>query len=182
VAILFAALTFLQKQEPLLERRLDHESKILTISRAGFAPLHVQVYASTFVVNFVRDDRGHTSINSSAPISAVYTNGRLLERTLWFPWSQMREDLKNVGRLDFDEWMAETPTQFDVYCLAIDARNMLSNQSVIELVLTPRLRFRASIFGPIPQSGALGGGYPKDLFAVEALIKNDCRTLYDKVR
>jgi hypothetical protein len=79
------------------------------------------------------------------------------------------------------EWSGDIPSPYGVYCLEIEARNLLSNQSTVEPVLTPKLKFPASMFGPM-DLGGMGGGYPKALLAIEAQIKSDCLAFYDKMR
>ena len=182
IAIVLAALTFLQGQQPVLDRRIDHGSKVLTISRAGFSPLVVRIFAIKFDVNFDRDATGHASLNSAKPISGISTRGLLLKQTLWIPWSTMRVDLKSYPQLPFDEWKGgDLPSPYGVYCLEIEARNVLSNQSIVEPVLTPEQTFSASMFGPMGLGGTMGGD-PKPLLAAEAQIKSDCLALYDKMR
>jgi hypothetical protein len=77
ISVFVAALTFLQRQEPLLDRKVDHGTKLLSITRVGISPLKAKIFAIRFDVNFVRDNRGHTSINPAVPINAIYTNGIL---------------------------------------------------------------------------------------------------------
>jgi hypothetical protein len=182
VAIFIAALAFLQAQQPLLDRRIDHGTKILTISRAGFSPIKVRIFAIEFDVNFDRDATGWASLNSAKPINSISTRGLLLEQLLWRPWSSMSVDLKSYAQLPFEEWKGEIPSPYGVYCLALEARNVLSNQSVVEQVLTPQQKFPASMFGPMGLGGAMGGGYPNPLFVAEAQIKSECLALYDKMR
>jgi hypothetical protein len=183
IAILLAVLAFLQGQQPALDRAVDHGSKILTLSKGplDFSLLHVRVFAIEFDVNFDRDATGHASINSAKPIKSTSTRGLLFEQTLWIPWSTTRVDLKSYSQLPFDEWKGDLPSPYGVYCLAIEARNELSNQSVVEPVITPKLKFSASMFGPMGL-GAMGGGDPKPLLDAEAQIKSECLALYDKMR
>ena len=182
IAIFIAALSFLQRQQPVLDRRIDHGTKVLTIARAGISPLRLRVFAVKFDINFDTDNSGHAILNSAKPIGGFSTRGLLFEQTLWLPWSEIRLDLKTLPRIPFDEWRGgDLPSPYGVYCLEIEARNVLSNQSVVEPVLTPVLRFSASLFGPIG-SGAMGGGYPDPMDAAEAQIKSECLALYDKMR
>jgi hypothetical protein len=181
VAIIIAAASFVQQQEPDIDRRIDHESKVLTIASTGFAPLAVRVYAIRFEINYLVDAASHISLNTQEPIATVYTRGFVLEGTTW--WHPLAVDLKQSNGLTFATWSPETvPHQAGLYCLAVEARNILSNRSVIDLVLTPEMMFPASIFGPISRASVFGGGYPKSLLAVEQQVKSDCRALYDKVR
>ncbi len=181
IAIFIAVLTFLQGQQPVLDRRIDHESKLLTIARAGFAPLNVRVFGVEFDVNFDRDAAGCVSINSAEPIKGASTRGLLFQQIMWIPWSTTRVDLKSYPQLPFDEWEGNLPSPYGVYCRAIEARNVLSNQSVVEPVITPKMKFAASMFGPMGLGG-MGGGNPKHLLDAEAQIKSECLALYDKMR
>src|SRR5262249_50306531 len=140
VAIFIAALTFLQRQEPTITPSIDHQTKALTIAGSGFAPLTVRVYAIRFEINYLLADEGsHIALNAQDPISAVYTHGFVLEGTTWL--RPLAVDLRK-SNLTFTTWPPETtapPRQAGLYCLAIEARNLLSNQSVIEPVLTPEM-------------------------------------------
>jgi hypothetical protein len=96
------------------------------------------------------------------------------------PWSTMRVDLARDTQLPFDEWKGDLPSPYVVYCLEIEARNMLSNQSVVEAVLTPKVKFATSLFG-FMGPGVLGGD-PSSLLATEAQIKSECLAMYEKMR
>jgi hypothetical protein len=178
-AVFVAVLSFLQTQQPLIQRRIDHQNKILTITRTGFSPLRVRIFANAFDVNFDRAT-AHASLDSAKPIAAVSTRGLLTEQTLWMPWSTMRVDLARDTQLPFDEWKGDLPSPYVVYCLEIEARNMLSNQSVVEAVLTPKVKFATSLFG-FMGPGVLGGD-PSSLLATEAQIKSECLAMYEKMR
>ncbi len=184
LSIILAALTFLQSQEPLVDRRIDHQNKVLSIARAGFSPTAITVYAISFQINLTIDQANHVSLNAQDPIRAVSTRGSILEKTLWAPWSsQVVFNLRSNNRLEFEDWRAgELATSEDLYCLAIETRNLLSNRYTVDTVLTPKRMFSASLFGPMSRSSGLGGGYPKALLIIEAQIKSDCRALYDKAR
>lgn len=184
IAVFIAVLSFVQAQQPTLDRTIDHRDKILTLSKGllNFSLLHVRIFAVEFDVNFDRDAAGHASINSAKPVSGVSTRGALFEKTVWVPWHSTRVDLKNYGQLPFDEWKSgDLPSPYGLYCLAIEMRNVLSNQSTVELVLTPKQKFAASIFGPMGSGGAMAGD-PAPFLAAEAQIKSECLALYDKMR
>lgn len=183
ISIILASLSFLQKQDPQLVRKLDHETKVLTLKNAGLSPIHIQIYAFKFDINLSTDNAGHLSINAKDPIGGVGSVGSILETTSWLPWSEIKLDLAANTLLKFKRWDADGPNSFEsVYCFATEATNLLSNQSNVETILTPQIMFSASHFGPISRNSAFGGGYPKTLMATEAQIKLDCRALYDKVR
>jgi len=184
ISIILAALTFLQSQEPLIDRRIDHQDKVLSIARAGFSPVKIAIYAISFEINLIVDEANHVSLNVQDPIKAVSTRGFILEKTLWAPWSsQVVFNLRSNNRLEFEDWSAgEISKSEHLYCLAIETRNLLSNRFTVDTVLTPKRMFSASLFGPMSRSSALGGGYPKALLTIEAQIKSDCRALYDKAR
>jgi hypothetical protein len=172
--------SFVQQQEPDIDRKIDRESKVLSIASTGFVPLAVRVYAIRFEINYVIDAANHIALNAQEPIAGISTRGFVFEGTSW--WRPHAVDLKQSNGLTFTTWPSEPSRQTGLYCLAVEARNILSNHSVIDLVLTPEMMFPASLFGPISRASALGGGYPTSLLAVEQQVKSDCRALYHKVR
>jgi hypothetical protein len=183
ISIILAALTFLQRQEPLIDQKIDHQSKLLRITRAGFSPVKVSVYAITFDINLIVDDKNHVSLNTRDLVKSANTRGFVLEKTLWAPWrSELVLDLQRNSTLEFQDWdFTETPELERLYCLAVEVRTLLSNQFVIAPILTPARKFSASLFGPMSRSSALGGN-PRELLTAEAEIMSDCRALYAKVR
>jgi hypothetical protein len=100
---------------------------------------------------------------------------------LWFPTSELNIDLERESILKFKEADPFTNV-LTVYCLAIDARNVISNQSVVETLLTQKSLFSVSAFSPIGAIEALGGGYNARFFAAERLMNSECRTHHEKVR
>jgi hypothetical protein len=181
IAVIFAALTFVQQQETLTVRSVDHGTKVLKIASVGLSPLMVRVYAIRFEINNLVDAANHVQLNAEDPIAGISTRGFVLEGTTW--WQPLTVDLKKSVGLTFTTWPREiTPRQEGLYCLVIEARSPLSNRSTIEPLLTPELLFPASLFGPMSSNASMGGGYPKGLLAVERQVKSDCLALYDKVR
>lgn len=181
IAVVLAALTFLQGQQPVLDRSIDHGSKILSIGRAGFSPLYVRIFGVEFFINFDRDAAGHELLNATKPISGFGTRGFLYQQTLWLPWSKIRLDLQGLKNLSFDEWRGDFPSPYGVYCFEIEARNVLSNQLTVEPVLTPSVKLSASLFGPMGTAEVVGS-YPNVLLVAEAQIKSDCHALYEEMR
>jgi hypothetical protein len=183
ISVIVAVISFFQRQEPQVERAIDHQTKVLTLSRAGWAPVGMKIYAIAFDVGFTKDAAGHFALNPTKPIDGVSTRGMILDQVLWYPWSSITVNLVGKATLPFDEWTGgDQPSPYTVYCLAIEARNKLSNQSAIETVLTDKAKFSASMFGPIGPWGAMGGGYPGALLSVERQISADCRAFYEKIR
>jgi hypothetical protein len=180
LTVIIAAVTFLQQLEPVIDRSIDHETKVLTVASTGFVPMTVRVYAIRFEINYLIDAANHIALNAQEPIAGISTRGFVLEGTTW--WRPLAVDLKRSNGLTFTTWPSELSRQAGLYCLAVEARNPLSNRSVIEPILTPEMMFSASVFGPMSRKSGMGGGYPKDLLAVEQQVKSDCRALYDKVR
>ena len=185
IVIFIAALVYLLGQQPQVDYGINHINKVLTISPSGLSPLYLRIYAIEFSVNWDRDAAGHASINSAKPVSWVSTPGLLYEMTSWKPWWTMHAELSKT-HLPFDEWTDKIPSPYELYCLVIEARNMLSNQFTIEPLLTPKQKFRPffakNSFEPVLfdfLAAALGGGDPKPLLDAEAQIKSDCVALYD---
>jgi hypothetical protein len=87
---------FVQQQEPELDRRIDHESKVLTIASTGFVPLAVRVYAIRFEINYLVDSANHIALNARDPIAGISTRGFVLEGTAW--WHPLAADLRQTSR------------------------------------------------------------------------------------
>jgi hypothetical protein len=181
ISVIIAVFTFFQRQEPKIERNIDHETKVLEIGRAGYAPLALNVYAVSFDLPLRKDDRGHIFLDPAVPIQSVGTHGKVGGAELWYPTSKLIIDLRRSPlKFSADEPLGSSP--MTVYCLVIEARNLLSNQSVVETVLTQNSLFPVSMFGPIGSKGSMGGGYNATFFGVERLINSECRSLYEKIR
>jgi hypothetical protein len=184
IAIIIAALSFLQRVDPTIDGRINHEAKTLTIA-TSFLPVTVQIYAFRFEINNLVDAVGHVSVNSEEPIDAIGTRGFILgKQTIW-PWrGSITIDLKQANGLTFKKLSPQPLHQEGLYCLAIEALNPLSNQSVIQLILTSETMFPLSTFGPMPPNAGMGGGYKawQNVEQVEQRVKSDCRAMYDRVR
>jgi hypothetical protein len=180
-SVIIAAFAFVQGQEPQLENSIDQETKALHVGHAGFAPASLKIYAIAFDLPLISDERGRPALNPAVPIQSTTTRGKILEETLWFPRSEINIDLKRESILKFD--VADPFTSaLTVYCLAIEARNVISNQSVVETLLTQKSLFSVSAFSPLGAIEALGGGSNAKFFAAERLMNSECRALYEKMR
>jgi hypothetical protein len=180
ISVIVAAIAYSQGQQPRLKYSIDHKTKALHVERAGFAPTSLTIYAIAFDVPLIGDVRGRSTLSPAVPIQSAYTGGKLLEQMLWFPTSELNIDLERESILKFKEADPFTNV-LTVYCLAIDARNVISNQSVVE---TPHSKepISVSAFRPIGAIEALGGGYNARFFAAERLMNSECRTHHEKVR
>jgi hypothetical protein len=182
VSILLAALTFVQAQDPLVQVRIDHASKIITILSKGLSPVTVRLYAEEFDLNMELDDRGHLFIPMDKPIEAVYTRNFIAQGAVMFPWITKIVDLRTYPQFSFNEPSDGLPGKV-VYCIIVDARSWLSNKVSLSAVLTPSTKFSVSIFGPMNEYSGSGGGYEavkRDL-QIEQTMQKDCLDIYQKI-
>lgn len=187
LTIFVSLLTFIQRQEPLLEITMNHSTKVLSVTNVNLSPITIGMYVVSFELNWHHDERGHVSIVTDNPIGIVSTRGFILRNAMLWPWPVGTKvvDLTTFGPLlKFKKWDSNPSSEDNaVYCIAVDGRNVLSNQRTKNAILTTNLMFSASIFGPMGNGGS-GGGYEivKKYLDLERLIKNVCMELYDKSR
>lgn len=132
-----------------------------------------------FRLNLIEDADHHGSINKDNPISGFSTRGPFIPGVTIWPFSTRTRDLTK-SQLNFDEWHGQDP-DYVIYCLAFEKTSWFGRTSD-DVLLTPKLKFSASAFGPLPPTAAIGGGYPKTLIAVEKQIRSDCLTFFEKTR
>lgn len=181
ISIVLAVIAFFQQQEPSIETRISHQTKLLTLQNTGLTPVNVNAYVILFNINRVTLDGQLTSINKDDPIGGLHTRGPIIRSETIWPFSSFNRDLTNYGQLEFDEWSGQD-LDWATYCIAIKSRTWLGSKSSTQIVLTPKLKFSASLIGPMPMESALGGGYPKTLFALEKQLSEVCLSIFEKVR
>jgi hypothetical protein len=181
ISIVLAALTFFQQQEPSIEIGINHETKMLSLRNAGLTPVNLRAYALEFGINQIVGADHHLSINKDDPIKSLYTRGAIIQSTTIWPFATLTQDLTKSTQLQFDEWKGQNP-DLATYCIAFESKTLLGSKSITQILLTPKLKFSASLFGPLPNNSGFGGGYPKTLLAVEKQIREDCLTIFEKTR
>jgi hypothetical protein len=181
LGLLLSTCTFLQKQESAVLVDLDPQTKIFVLRNDSFTLMRARIYAYRFDLNWVvSGTEAHPHIDRNHPINSVYERGRLTDWvTLWW-WRPLNLDL--TRRLDFVEWRpdaADEPSR-EVYCLIVESRNWLTNTTTATAILTDRMRFGASPWGPSRPNSAWGGGYEtsKWLLSVKDSLKSDCLAFY----
>jgi hypothetical protein len=180
IALVIAALAFLQQQEPSIEMRVDHQTKILSLSNSSMVPVTVRAWAVEFGINLILDAQQHALINKDDPIKSFSTHGAIIPASTIGPLATLTRDLTQFPQLKFDEWTGQEP-DWTVYCIAFEEKSWLG-KTTVDTLLTPKLKFSASPFGPLPRNSAMGGGYPKTLLALEKQMKTDCLTILEKSR
>lgn len=179
-SLIISAASFLQRQEPLIDTHLNHETKAISITNSGwFFPIGVSARAFLFELNLNPNLRP-SIINYDNPINSISTRGILFEDHNIWPLQKYVIELSNFSLLEFQQ-MGPIPNK-NLYCIAIRVHNLLSNQSSFRVLLTPGGRFPASNFGLLPKNGALGGGYEsyKAIEGLEDQIRKECLNLNSK--
>jgi hypothetical protein len=175
-----ALLTYLQGQEPFVIAHIDHKTKLLSLSNSTLVPVTVRGWAVEFGINLVKDTQGHFSISKDAPIGSFYTRGAILLPTTIWSFSTVYRDLTISSNLHFEEWTGQI-SDYTILCIGLDEKAWLG-KSATDVVLTPTLKFSASLFGELSSNSGFGGGYSKIIFDVENQIKKDCKTMIEKFR
>jgi hypothetical protein len=185
LTIFVSLLTFIQRQEPLLETTMDHSTKVLSVTNGSLSPIWIWMYVIRFDLNWHYDEHGHVGITNDEPIGVVYTRGFIVRGEVLWPWPARTRtvDLTTFGaRLPFEKWGPNSSAEGNaVYCIAVEGQNVLSNQRTRNAILTTNLMFPSSPFGPMGNAVS-GGGYQavKKYLDLEETIKNTCMALYDK--
>jgi hypothetical protein len=189
LTIFVSLLTFIQRQEPLLEAKMNHSTKVLLVTNGSLSPVRLWMYVISFDVNWTQDQLGHLSMSKDTPIGIVATRGFILDGAMLWPWPWPARttsvDLTTVdAMLKFVKWDPNiSQNDSTVYCIAVEGQNILSNQRTRNAILTTNLMFSASPFGPMG-NGSSSGGFQvvKKYLDLEETIKNTCMALYDKSR
>jgi hypothetical protein len=127
-AILIAALSFIQRQEPYVAMRIDPKERILSLSNVSLVPISTMVYAVSFEVNL------QESLPDSLKITNTQITGTVMsEKTLWFG-RKRSHDLKKDQRFSFLSDLAFPNAPLAVYCFVLEERNLLSNQNKVEFM------------------------------------------------
>lgn len=93
LTILIAALSFIQRQEPLIENTIDHQTKIVSISNNGLSPISASLFVVRFDLNWNIDKAGHQSIDNDNPINQLNSLGHILNKAIILPFCTERIEL-----------------------------------------------------------------------------------------
>jgi hypothetical protein len=189
LTIFVSLLTFIQRQEPLLEATMNHSTKVLSVTNGSLSPISLWMYVISFDINWTQDQQGYISISKDIPIGIVATRGFILREIMLWPWPWPARtksvDLTTVGAMLKFIKLGPNTRQDDstVYCVAVEGQNVLSNQRTRNAILTTNVMFAASPFGPMGNGGTSGGfQVVKKYLDLEEMIKNICMALYDRSR
>jgi hypothetical protein len=174
ISVTIAALSFLQRQEPLKEIHLNHWTKTLSIRNNGFVPFRVTAKAFLFELDW-------NLIGDEKPIARASTLGTLFDGDIIWPFQKYFIKLTEYKQLEFQK-MGPVPGK-KLYCIVVSFRNPLSNQLSSIVQLTPSDLFPASLFGPWSKQSSGGGDYEavKRIMVVEDKITQDCLRLQSKL-
>lgn len=178
-SFIISAASFLQRQEPLIETHLNHETKAISITNSGwFFPIGVSARAFLFELNWKLNQT--PILDYQNPINSIYTRGVLFEDHNIWPLQNFVVELSNFFGLEFQQ-IGPTPNK-NLYCIVIRVHNLLSNQSSYRVLLTSGDRFPVNNFGLWPKNAASGGGYEffKTFEGLEDQIRKDCLNVNSK--
>jgi hypothetical protein len=184
IAITMSLLTFAQRQEPIFNVHMNHNSKIMTIENESLPPISVTVFSVKFGLNWNVDEHGHQTMSENNAIDNFSTLGFISKNVkIWsnfFLKNKTEIDLNSAKFFSFfdknDNHIGES-----IYCVIVDARNLLSNQRNLKAVLTSEIKFPSSIFGPQDENSGEGGGYAAahKYWDIEDQIKKSCLRAYE---
>jgi hypothetical protein len=186
LTIFISLITFIQRQEPLIETDMNHTTKMLVLSNWSFVPVSMRIYTVSFELNWIADNNNRAShLQRDKPINNLSTRGFVADNVWIWPLGRKAFDLTKFPLLSFTkiDWN-DIKDPGTIYCLAIENRSVLSNQVTVDTILTSNEMFSPSLFArPRSKYEAMGGGYEsiKHYWEVEATIKNDCKTVYSDV-
>jgi hypothetical protein len=178
ISIVLAALTFFQQQDPLVAVHVNHQTKTISFHNNSIIPVSINSYVVAFNLHFNDDAAGHKLMDREKSIESFTTRGAFPEIFLW-PLMTRSIDFTKTP-LEFEDWHGQFPDDV-IYCIAFEKSSWLGKTSE-DAVLTPKVKFSASAFGPMDITSGMGGGYATTatLFAIEKQIKEGCLALYDK--
>jgi hypothetical protein len=170
VVIFTSLLLFWQDQVPVVTYRIDQTNKSITVTNQSVIPVLFSVYVVEYDLN--EKDGMYTN----KPINTFYDRGFLQKETLLWPFISHTFLFSNDPLLKFLPFNATSGLEsLQVsYCLVMEAKSYLSNQSSSYTDFTDQYDFPLSDFGQNPQNSSAGGGFESEQFIMN--LRNELVT------